>query len=96
MRRRKKGSKKKAQKSHLARRMNTRFGIHLTDELLKSMLTRIQNGKAHFVEKQSNRVSLFKLEVQGEMLVLVYDKERKSIVTAMYENEEDRWEEEIY
>jgi hypothetical protein len=41
----------------------------------------IQEGEAQFVEKQSNRVSIFQLTYKEKSVKVVYDKLRKTIVS---------------
>jgi len=79
-----KRTKKQAQNVHARRRFQQRFGISLTKELKDEILDTIHKGWANFVEKQSNRISLFDVFVKGKKIRVVYDKMRKNIVSALY------------
>lgn len=68
-----------------------RFGIKLDRNTHTQILSKIQTGQAVFISKQSNRVSLFWVDYNGMKLKIVYDKERKLIVTVMGSQE---WSEE--
>ena len=90
-RRKKKGhkikrTKEQSQNVHARRRFMQRFGIPLTKERKAEILAKIQMGHAHFVEKQSNRISIFDvfLEGSGTKVRIVYDKNRHNIVSVLY------------
>jgi len=76
-------SKAKCQKSHAIRRFRERFGVHISKNDYQAYVRQIQEGNAKFLEKQSNRISVFEIIVQGESVRVCYDKERKSIVTVL-------------
>ncbi len=81
-------SKKKAQEAHARRRAAERFGVHLTREAEQEILDKIRSGKATFIRKESNRVSLFGVIFTGKETVVVYDRSRKTIVTLMPRKDE--------
>ncbi len=83
MPRRKKKDKKEAQRIHFEKRSLQRVGIILNR---KEIIRKIHNQELEFIERQSNRVSLFRLIHEGTAYKVVYDKERKQIVTILYEN----------
>jgi hypothetical protein len=72
---------------HAKVRFIERTGIGLTDELHEKILSGIRGNKYQFVEKQSNRVSLWKvpIEKEGEMknYIVFYDKMRRSLITVL-------------
>lgn len=72
-----------AQKKHFARRIWYRYGITCTNELIKRIVADIQNGRATFVEKQSHTRSIFVVQINGTDVPLVYDRSRKTLVTAL-------------
>lgn len=76
-------SKKNAQRLHARRRAAERFGVHLTNEAEREILDKITSGKATFIRKESHRVSVFGVIFAGKETVVVYDRERKTIVTLM-------------
>lgn len=75
------GSKAKAQQRHARRRARERFGIEFTQQVEEDVVKRIQAGEATLARKQSNRVSVFFLDIQGQEMAVVYDKQRKTVVT---------------
>lgn len=79
-----KNAKAKRQKAHARRRANERYGIHLGQHQYDEMCRMIRhNEKCKFLDKQSNRVSLFALNYEGEWLPVVYDKQRHTVVTVL-------------
>lgn len=76
-------SKKKHQAYHARGSFGDRYGITLTDELHAHFVKDIQTGKAFFMFRQSHRVSVFKVEHDGRKIPVVYDGDRKQIVTAL-------------
>ena len=77
-----KKSKSKCQEIHAKKRAYQRFGIDLDTELL---VKDIQYNKLQFIEKQSNRVTVWRKIDKEEQLdiVVLYDKLRKQIITVM-------------
>ena len=59
---RRRGSKKKAQERHALKRGFERVGAHIQRRDLTKLVSIIQNGGAKFIDKQSNRVSIFEIE----------------------------------
>lgn len=76
-------SKKKHQAFHARGSFGDRYGIVLTDELHAHLVRDIQTGKAFFMFRQSHRVSVFKVDHGGRKIPVVYDGDRKQIVTAL-------------
>ena len=77
-------SKRKSQLKHSLQRASLRAGADLKQHEYNKLLTDIQDGNAEFVERQSNRVTKFKVELEGKEFIAVYDKHRKVIVTFLY------------
>ena len=78
---RQKVSKHKTIKKHAKERAGERFGIIFDQKTHDEVIKIIQDGKAKFVERQSNRITLFDVFIDGKECRVVYDKERKTIVT---------------
>lgn len=72
-----------AQREHFKRRIAERCGITVNRHTYRDIIEAIQDNRATFVEKQSNRISVWLLEVQGVQVKVVYDKQRKTLVTAL-------------
>lgn len=88
----KKGRKKKrftkyeSQRIHAKRRFKERFGEPLKRKNLDEATRRIQKQEAFFMERQSHRITIWKLDVQGVEVLAVYDSNRKTICTFMDPN----------
>jgi len=76
-------TKTKRQFRHTRLRFRQRFDLKYHKDLKAQIVRRIQFGPAIPIGKQSNRVSRFVVnDVKGYDLIVVYDKKRKSIITA--------------
>lgn len=73
--------KKYAQSAHAKRRAAERYNVVVSSDDLKTVVQRIQSGRCTLLQKQSNRVSLFDVDIHGTVYRVVYDKKRHSIVT---------------
>ncbi len=82
-------SKAEAQRIHARERFQRRKNINFTDELHQEAVGRIrhQDPRAHLIEKQSNRASIWSLEIAEVDCCVVYDSKRENIVTVLPE----RW-----
>lgn len=69
------------QKSHARGRYEERFGQELTHEEYADAVAQIQNNKGWFLEKQSNRVTVWCVMVNGEDAVAIYDKKTYQVRT---------------
>jgi len=87
-------SKDECQKLHFMKRMRERFGFLVNDALYNEMIDVITSGShdgrgscftLRSVEKQSNRVTVFELLVDGsdKIVHVMYDNQRKSFATAV-------------
>lgn len=76
-------SKAHNQRVHAERRAIERFGVLLD---IPQAVKDIQSGKATFVERQSLRCTVWKITQQDKEMVVVYDKNRKMIVTVLPED----------
>ena len=76
--------KRKSQIAHARRRFGQRKGINFGKRTQEAFVKKIQDGQAVFVKAKSNRVSLFDVEDRGETHRVVYDKQRKVIVTVLF------------
>lgn len=76
-------SKTETLRKHAKKRLAQRLGMTVNRHDLRAMVGLIQSNKAIFLERQSNRVTLWELEYGGEKFVAAYDKNRKVIITAL-------------
>jgi hypothetical protein len=70
-----------AERIHAKRRALERYNLGLNREQLNELTQMIQQGKSRFLEKQSLRVSIHELQAFDRTLYVVYDKNRKTIIT---------------
>ena len=85
-----KKGKREFQEKHFGRRLAVRFRQNLTSEEIQQIIKDIQAGKSKFVVRQSNRISIFEVNIRDECRVwVVYDRSQKTLVTALYPDEKD-------
>jgi hypothetical protein len=78
------GAKARDLETHARKRFDVRFDVEWTPGVRREVVWMIQTGRSHFIEKQSNAISLHRVTVQGKDVVVVYDKIRACVVTALY------------
>lgn len=66
---------------HAQLRARERYGIRLTKELHAQIVKAIQDQKSVHVETQSHRVSVHDIDCGGTRARVVYDRQRKALVT---------------
>lgn len=76
--------KSESQEEHFRRRMRERFGVSVDQNTYSQFVRIIQGNQARFVERQSGRITVWDINFQGETLRVVYDKNRKKVVTALF------------
>lgn len=75
-------SKKKSQVQHAQKRAAQRYGVTVGSKTYKQLCSRIQKNKdCVFLQRQSNRVSMFAVKMNEEWVPVIYDKTRHTIVT---------------
>lgn len=74
-------NKADAQIHHALQRAKERYSINLSIDDYLDLVRQIQAGHAKFVERQSNRITLFEIRIRNFTVVVVYDKKRHVIVT---------------
>lgn len=84
-----KKNKAKSQKKHAKRRFYERFGLLIEENDLNHIRNKIQEGDGELVEKQSNRVSKWRVPFKDSIFTVIYDKMRKTIVTVLPNEEND-------
>jgi hypothetical protein len=67
---------------HVSRRFRERLGVQLTRELERELVRQIQANRMEFVERHSNRTTLWRTVLEGQKVILCYDKRRGVLVTA--------------
>jgi hypothetical protein len=89
-----KHSKGYAQTIHAIARAQQRYGLTLTRSDIMDLVRQIRDYRngVEFVEKQSNRVSIFRVVIRGQKYPVAYDKSRGTICTFLPpEYEPGKW-----
>ena len=81
---RKKRSKAEVEKQHFIRRCLERLGRNIK---IKEIVAKIQNNELELYERQSNRVTKWRYEIDGIPYIVVYDKNRQQLITLLYDYE---------
>lgn len=76
--------KKTCQNSHARRRALERFGLNMGPVRHAKLVRDVQSGAARFVERQSNRVTVWDADLDGHTVRIIYDGSRKQIVTFLF------------
>jgi len=76
-------SKKTSERMHFKRRMQERFGITLTTSQCKDIVDIIKKGTTKIVRRESLRVFVYEMKIQDKLVHVVYDKVRKTPVSAL-------------
>ena len=72
-----------AERSHTRLRLAERYGLDVSSADVFQMAKRIAHGQATLVTRQSRHVAHWQLDYQGQSLLLVFDRQRRSIITAL-------------
>lgn len=83
---RKSRGKRKGQIIHFSDRYKERIELNINDNQYTQIVNRIKKGKkgkVKFIRKQSNRVTIWEMMFEGELIKVVYDKKTKAAVTVM-------------
>lgn len=72
-----------AQREHFKKRLFERFGLTINRYKYKEIVDKIQNNQAKRIETQSRRLTLYLVEIQGIPVKVVYDHQRKTVVTTL-------------
>ena len=77
-------SKVEGQREHAAVRSLERYGVWLDRSHQREIILQIQSGRdATFLERRSNRVSIWQVIYHGRPMRVVYDKKRHSLATVL-------------
>jgi AraC-like DNA-binding protein len=76
-------SKKAASRKHFSTRLQQRYNLTLTNADERAILWLIHAGRHQHARRQTNRTSRITLEYHGQLLTVIYDKQRKCLVTAL-------------
>jgi hypothetical protein len=73
-------------KRHCQIRASQRLNFNFTKKDHDNIVRLIQKGQADFVRRQSKRVTIWAVDYNCEIFKVVYDKNRKLIVTILNES----------
>lgn len=73
--------KQVAQRIHAKKRAAQRYGLVLNRGQLRQIVQLIQEERGVFLERQSLRVTLWQIEWEGRLCKVVYDSQRKNVVS---------------
>jgi len=74
-------NKKRALRVHAKRRAKVRYGLTINKFRRRQIICLIQGEKGKLLKKHSHRVSEWEIVFEGKKLRLLYDKNRKEIIT---------------
>lgn len=74
-------SKRDAQRRHARRRALERYGLELGAGTRARILEAIHTGRSKLVQRQSHRVVVHDVKLDGRTVRVVYDKSRGELVT---------------
>jgi len=80
-------SKLAAQRAHAKKRFKERHGIDFNRNVRRFFISSIIDGKARFVQKQTNRVAVYDVDYNNKVYRVIYDRTRKNIITVMDNDE---------
>lgn len=72
-----------AERSHTRKRLAERYGLELSSDEIFQMAKAIAHGQGVLLAKQSRHVVHWHLDYQGQALRLVFDRQRRAIITAL-------------
>ena len=75
--------KQACQTTHFKRRFIERYGIDPNHAQRQQMIAQIQKGQSSLISAQSLRVSIHAVWFNGQRYPVVYDRQRKSLVTVL-------------
>ena len=76
-----KRSKQENQRFHARQRARERYDLEFTDPVRSTFLARIHRGETTVVARQSLRVTVHDVRYNGQTYRVVYDANRREIVT---------------
>ena len=75
--------KSQALRLHFKRRLKLRYGIDINRDGVHSVIKDIQQGRSRHISSTSRSRSVQAVGIAGLDVIVVYDKNRKELVTAL-------------
>ena len=85
-------NKQKSLRRHARRRCWQRYAIVLNEDLRRRIIGEIQAGSGRFIQRQSNRITVWAVSCGDGELRVVYDSRRHEIVTVLPPAQENEHE----
>lgn len=82
--------KKKAQKCHALRRFQERHGLSFNSKIEAIFIKMIQTNMATFVERKSNRLTVWDVPYNLKIFRVFYDRDRKTVATVLPDKDRRR------
>jgi hypothetical protein len=76
-------SKRESQQLHARRRFRERYGIHFNRKKERDLVRQIKQGSATYCCRQSARVYVYYVMLEGYSIPVVYDRTRDQVVTCL-------------
>jgi len=76
-------TKLESERIHAKQRFLERYGLDFNRHVRREFERLIICNQGYLVEKQSNRITVYDVIYEGKVYRVVYDKKRKTIVTAL-------------
>lgn len=77
--------RRRNQLHHAQTRALERFGVGFGPIENAEIVRQIQNGRAEFYDRSSNRITRWRVTIAGHNAIVVYDKKRKVVVSVYAE-----------
>jgi hypothetical protein len=77
----KKLTKAQAERVHAKKRAKERYNLDLNRFDLREIIQQISLKQAKLLENKTNRLALYQIDVKGISCKVIYDRQRKQIVT---------------
>lgn len=74
-------NKKRSEREHAKRRALERYDLTFTKAIRYALLDKIKRSEGTFLFRQSRRISIWEVEHENKKYRIVYDRNRKEIVT---------------
>lgn len=74
-------NKKRSEREHAKRRALERYDLTFTKTIRYALLDKIKRSDGTFLFRQSRRISIWEVDHENKKYRIVYDKDRKEIVT---------------
>lgn len=75
--------RRRARLRHVRKRALNRWGILLHQDAQAAIARKIEEGDAQFVRETDNAKRVYLVDYEGQRLPVVYDRQRKQLVTVL-------------